>query len=247
MKIKSNETEKLFLMFSSIFLILGFGCLPSVNAYETVPLEKGGEISGKVILKGEVPVMQPRKVIRDLQVCGETVTDDTFFVNPSTHALQNVVISIEGISRGKTHPHSTVLLDNFKCHFKPRTIAAMVGDSYEVRNSDPVLHNTHLRQDDITILNVAMPPSGKNIKKPLSQAGMITVNCDAHAFMKGNILVFDHPYYAVTDAEGSYRITDIPPGKYKVKIWHDGTTAKEKEVTVNASRKTDLSVELSLP
>ena len=227
-------------------LTLLAGMIPErLSAYESIPVEKGGVISGIIKLKGDAPVIQPHKVIHDPEFCGTTVADETYVVNPSTHGLQNVVISIEGISRGKNHPPSTVLLENTKCHFQPNTIAAMVGDSYEVKNSDPVLHNTHLKLDNVTILNVAMPPSGRNIKKPLNQTGLINVRCDAHTFMKGNILVFDHPYFAVTDQEGAYKITDIPAGKYKLKIWHDGTLIREKEVLIDPLEKIDLSLELN--
>lgn len=186
------------------------GYFSSAIAYEVMPVEKGGEISGMVTLKGSPPVMPSRKVMRDTQVCGETTADETFMVNPSTKGLQNIVVCIEGVALGKGYLPTTVLLDNFKCHFQPRAIVAMIGDSYEVRNSDPVLHNTHLRLNDATILNVAMPPSDRNIIKPLNHVGSITVNCEAYAFMKGIIMVFDHPYFAVTDEEVSFIITGIP-------------------------------------
>lgn len=240
-----SRIRKRNLLIAAVALTALAGIPGRVWAYESIPVETGGEIAGTIKLKGDAPARLIHKVIHDPEFCGETVSDDTYLVNPSTHALQNVVISVEGISRGKKPDLSTLELNNLKCRFQPRTLAAMVGDSYEVKNSDPVLHNTHLKQDDVTILNVAMPAAGKKIKKPMNQAGIINVRCDAHSFMKGNILVFDHPYFAVTDQEGSFRITDIPPGIYKLKIWHEGTPVKEREVSIGPSEKIDLSAELT--
>jgi hypothetical protein len=203
---------------AALTLTLLAGMSRSLWAYESIPGETGGELSGMIKLKGEVPVIQPHKVIHDSELCGETVSDDSNVINPSTHGYQNIVISVNGILPGGKHSPSTLSLDNAKCRFQARAIAAMVGDSYEVKNSDPILHNTHLKLNDLTILNVALPASGRNIKKPLTQAGAITVRYDAHTFMKGNILFFDHPYFAMTDQEGSYRITNGPPGKYNLKM-----------------------------
>ena len=91
----------------------------------------------------------------------------------------------------------------------------MVGDFYEIRNLDPVLHHIHVHLDDSTQMNVAMPPNGKNIKKSATQKGLINVKCDTNKFMQGRISISDDPNSAVTDQEGNYPISDIPPGKYK--------------------------------
>jgi hypothetical protein len=120
-----------------------------------------------------------------------------------------------------------------------------VGNSYEIRNSDSVLHNTHLHMEGISLLNIAMPAGGKNIKKTISQKGIISTRCDAHKFMQGWVYVTENPYFAVTDKEGNYRISDIPPGKYKIKVWHEGLSAKEKEITIFPDKKTELSVDLT--
>ncbi|MBI1823252.1 MAG: hypothetical protein HYR80_03950 [Nitrospirae bacterium] len=214
-------------------------------AYESILVEKGGTVSGTIKLKGELPALQPHKVIHNPEYCGDTIPDETYLVNPTNHGLQMSAVSIEGVTRGKRHDSTTIILNNLKCRFQPHTLAGMVGDFYEVRNSDPILHNTHLKMDDLTLLNVAMPANGKNIKKPLNQAGTIAIKCDAHSFMTGDILVFDHPYFAVTDDAGFYKISDIPPGKYKIKFWQNGLAVKEKELTIAPNEKINLSVELA--
>jgi hypothetical protein len=230
------------------FVLMTFLFTPAAvaQAYEGIVVLKGGELAGSIKTKGAAPENDIHKVIHNPEYCGASISEDTYLVNPENNGLQNAVISLEGITRGKKHEPATLVLENFKCRFVPHVLAGMAGDSYEIRNGDPVLHNTHLRFEGTTILNVAMPEHGKNIKKPLTQPGMIAAKCDAHPFMNGALWVFDHPYFAVTDKNGEFQISDIPPGTYKVKIWHEGVSIKEKEVTIAPGGKTYLSADLNL-
>jgi hypothetical protein len=238
--------NKICFLFILSLLFFSFGEVKILYAYTEIPVEKGGELSGTVTFKGEPPTNQPNKVLVNPEFCGDTVYEETYLVNPQNKGLGNVVISIEGIEKGKKAEDLPIVFENLKCHFVPHIQAGMVGKYYEVRNLDPVLHNCHLRQNEQTIFNVAMPPNGRNIKKPLSEAGIITANCDAHKFMKGAIFVAPNPYFAVTDKDGNYTISDIPPGKYNVKIWHESLPVQEKEIIIKPREKTDLSLQLSL-
>jgi plastocyanin len=250
---KVEENMRKVTMLKRSFLMAGFFlilCLQMTNpsnvlAYEVIPINQGGELQGTIKFKGDPPSNPSHQVANNPDFCGSTVQEEAFLVNPGTRGLENVVISIEDIQRGKKPLFSNVVIENRHCHFVPHVQGAMVGDSYEIRNSDPVLHNTHLHMEESTLMNVAMPPSGKNIKKTLSQGGIINIKCDAHKFMQGWLHVMDNPYFAVTDKEGNYRISGIPPGKYKIKIWHEGLPGTEKEVTIFPDKKTELSLDLT--
>jgi hypothetical protein len=227
-------------------LFLLFGKINLLYAYTEILVEKGGELSGTVTFKGKPPANPVNKVLLTPEFFGATIYDETYLVNPKNKGLGNVVISIEGIEKGKKQEEHLVILNNLKCHFVPHVQAGMVGDFYEVRNLDPVLHNNHLWLNEKTILNIIMPPKGKNIRKTLTEGGMINVKCEAHNFMKGKIFVGENPYFAVTDKEGNYMISNIPPGKYRVKIWHEALPAQEKEVVILPQKKVNLTVEFSL-
>lgn len=214
-------------------------------AYDVIPVHLGGELIGTIKFKGEPPANPSNQVVNNPDFCGSSVQEETFLVNPENRGLENVVISIEDIQHGKKPLFSSVVIENRHCHFVPHVQGAMVGDSYEIRNSDPVLHNTHLHLEGSTLMNIAMPPGGKNVKKSILQAGIINVKCDAHKFMQGWIPVMDNPYFAVTDKEGNYRISGIPPGKYKIKVWHEGLPGTEKEETIFPDKKTELSLDLT--
>ena len=230
---------------AAIGLCLMIGGVKYSVAYEGGSVESGGALSGSVKLKGSAPANQVSKVIHNPDVCGTTVEDQAYVINSSNRGIENVLVSIEGISTGKKAAVTTLILNNKKCHFVPHVLAGMPGDSVEIRNLDPVLHNTHLKFEGNTYLNVVLPPNGKNIKKEIKQAGTIKIKCDAHTFMNGVIYVQESPYFSITDSDGNFQITDIPPGKYKVRITHEGLPSSEKEVTIGAGEKKSLSVELS--
>jgi len=105
----------------------------------------------------------------------------------------------------------------------------MQGSATRVRNSDPVLHNTHGFWDGkVTAFNLALPTRGQEIPiaRYLKRRGVIEIRCDAHTHMRAWMVVHDSPYFAVADEQGNFRIDGIPPGKYNVIMWHPGFVQK---------------------
>jgi hypothetical protein len=129
------------------------------------------------------------------------------------------------------------------CAFHPHVQAGVAGQTVAVKNEDPMLHNTHMRLKNLTVLNVALPRQGMVIKRPVHKAGLVDVQCDAHEFMHGYLYLSDNPYITVTDAHGNFAIKDVPAGAYKVKIWHEAFGEQEKSVTVVAGSAVDVNVE----
>src|SRR5262249_28921107 len=136
--------------------------------------------------------------------------------------VKNTVVYLEGVERGKKA--ADLEMDNVKCSFVPHVAAVMVGARVRVRNTDPVLHNTHAFHDRVTVFNIAQPNKDQviDVTQRIKRPGVIEVLCDAHTHMRGWLLARDNPYFAVTDAEGRFRITEIPPGRYRVVAWHEG-------------------------
>ena len=93
-----------------------------------------------------------------------------------------------------------------------------------MKNSDPVLHNTHGFSGEPTVFNLALPNRDQmiDITKRLTKPGVVRVLCDAHPHMFAWLVVHDSPYVAVTDDQGAFRIDGIPPGTYRVTMWHEG-------------------------
>jgi hypothetical protein len=113
-----------------------------------------------------------------------------------------------------------------------------VGSVLEILNTDPILHNTHIRVDNRlgqTIINVVQPAGVDVIMKSLQIAGYFDIRCDAHTFMQASMHVFEHPYYALTDKTGRFEMAQVPPGTYRLRMWHEALGARTKTITVPSS------------
>ena len=182
----------------------------------------GGTLAGTVKFVGAPPKLDPIPVNKNRDVCGETQPSESLVLGPE-RGVQGGVVMIEGVTRGK-RPSGDVILDNHTCRFVAHVTAVSPGDRVRVKNSDPVLHNTHGFLGRTTVFNLALPNRDQmiDITRRLSKPGVVRVLCDAHTHMSAWILVHDSPYVAVTDTHGAFRITDVPPGTYRVTLWHAG-------------------------
>ena len=216
---------------------LAFTATPA-SAYTGGPVQGGGAISGKVTYSGRAAAKK-LPVTQDKAACGTTVASEVFVVGAGG-ALANVVVFVDGISAGKAAKRKRVILDQQKCKYVPHVQAALKKSKIELRNSDAILHNVHgVVGGRRNIFNVAMPMKDQRITKKLKKAGVVDVKCDAgHGWMSAYIYVFDHPYFAVTGKDGTFKLTDVPPGKYNVVAWHEKLGTKRASVTVSAAGAT---------
>jgi plastocyanin len=221
-------------------LILFGGVVPTLAA-------PPGTLAGTVRLAGPAPVRPPLPVYKSQQVCGNTLADEQLVVGPAG-GVRYAVVTVEGVRDGrKPERDVAIVLDNRLCRFEPHVQTAEVGQSVELRNSDPILHNADARMGQETLFNVALTP-GREVRKPLARAGLIAVTCDVrHTWMKAFIMVADHPYHTVTDAEGSYEIRDLPPGDYTVRVWHEELGTQEQRATITAGEVAALDIAYSPP
>ena len=228
----------------------------------------GGVITGRATF-GDAPIsLASLQVTKNQEVCGQLKPNEALIISPD-RMIANVVVSIEGIKTGKEAPQAlTAVLDNRECLFFPHVQAVMKGTRLELRNSDPVLHNTHPRFLDIevkavslarltdphahakhgrTVFNIALPFKGMKVTSVLNQSGLIHVMCDEHPWMNAYIMVFDHPYFAVTGKDGSFIIRDVPAGRYKLRAWHEALGVQEREITVDEKGEVRVEFTFSLP
>ncbi|MBI1736800.1 MAG: carboxypeptidase regulatory-like domain-containing protein [Candidatus Rokubacteria bacterium] len=199
---------------------------PAAAAYEEVPVSDGGTLTGVLRFAGTPPKLPTLAVNKNRDVCGESKPSEALVVG-ADRGVKGGVVLIEGITRGKK-PAGDVVIDNAKCVFVPHVAATMVGGRAKVRNSDPILHNTHGFLGKPTIFNVALPNKEQvvDITRRLTRTGPVRVLCDAHPHMMAWLYVHDSPYVATTDDRGAYRIDGVPPGTYKVTMWHQGFRPK---------------------
>ena len=204
--------------------------------------EPAGSVTGNIRLAGPPPVRPPLEVFKHAEVCGTSVPDDRLVVGPGG-GVRYAVVTIDGVKGGrKSEPDAIPTLNNLACRFEPHVQVAEVGQRLELRNGDPILHNADARIGTDTLFNVALPPS-RVVRTPLARAGVVAVTCDVrHTWMTAFIVVADHPYHTVTDAEGAYDIRDLPPGHYTMRVWHETLGTQEHEVTVEPAKATLVDV-----
>jgi plastocyanin len=192
-------------------------------------------VVGTVRMEGSIPPPEHVLVNRDTDFCGVTINIQPVVAPTAEKWLQHTIVSVSGPQLEHQAPRQAIApINNQKCAFIPRISAMQVGDVVEIGNADPVLHNTHIRHDTQTILNVAMVPSGRTIRKSIKEPGLLKLQCDAHKFMRGYIMVFEHPYFAITDEHGGFRITGLPPGPIQITVWHETLGTLRRQVTVPA-------------
>ncbi|MDH4300663.1 MAG: hypothetical protein OEV51_01175 [Nitrospira sp.] len=223
-----------------VCLVGGLGvAAATAGAYQADDTIDGVTVQGRVKLSGLPTENMPIRIYRDDNYCGETIPSQTVAVEPSTKGLGNAIVSLVGIKRGKRPiPSESPLvleIESNKCRFLPHVSAAVVGTTLEIRNLDPILHNLHARRDTRfgpTVMNVIQPAGTRSVQKPFTEAGFPDVRCDVHAFMSAFIHIFDHPYFAITDPSGSFGMTKVPPGLYKLHIWHEQSGIQERTINV---------------
>jgi plastocyanin len=194
----------------------------SASAYEVSPVHDGGTLTGVVKFAGPAPRLKPIAITRGRDVCGDEYAPEVLVLGDG-QTVKGSVVLIEGVTRGKKDA-GEVVLDTQRCAFVSRVSAAVPGERVRVKNSDTIAHNTHGRLGKSTVFNVALPGKDQmiDVTRRVTRPGVIQMVCDAHPHMQGWLVVHDSPYFAVTDGRGAYRIDGIPPGTYRVTMWHEG-------------------------
>jgi len=191
-----------------------------------------GTIEGSVKLAGKPPALPPQTVVRDNAVCGATKPSEAVIVGPGG-ALRNVVVSLR-LPKPPSPPPPTAgaAIDQVGCAYKPHVQAVTVGTSLTLVNSDRVLHNVHGSIGPVQAFNFAMPIKDQRLPAKLTRPGLVRLQCDAgHTWMNAWLYVFEHPYFAVTGADGKFEIKGVPPGHYTVELWHEPVDGKGAGVT----------------
>jgi hypothetical protein len=110
-------------------------------------------------------------------------------------------------------------------------VVVPVGGTVDFLNSDRLLHNLHSVSKENATFNRTQP-RGRIVPITFTRAETITVTCDLHSWMKSWVVVAEHPFYAVTDPAGAFRIANVPPGKYKLRLWQEALGSSSRDVVV---------------
>lgn len=161
-------------------------------------------------------------------------------------AMHDFVVYIEGRVGTNGSPAAPVQVTTSRvaqqgAMFTPHVLPVMVGTTVEWPNDDQIYHNVFSDSDakpfDLGLYKGNPPDKRVTFDKP----GRVDVYCSIHSSMHCIVLVLENPYFASTDSAGRYLITNVPPGTYKLKAWHERLPADEQEITVptNGTVKVD--------
>jgi plastocyanin len=183
-------------------------------------------------------------VAKDNDLCSVSKPNPRLVMS-AAGGVRYAVVFLEGVRSGKRFDTSArVVLDQRACVYEPHVVLLPVGGTLEIVNSDPILHNVHtydLQKELTTVFNIAQPLRGQRTPLPASifdGPGFYRATCDAgHPWMSAYIVVIGHPYYAVTDENGRYVLEGVPPGRYNVRMWHEGVHITRTEMEKGAVKR----------
>ena len=202
---------------------------PAVERYRVVDVTSG-TIEGVVRWRGRRPRSPRLEVHAQHRVCGREQEVPAVRIGRGG-GIEGAVLEVVGVEAGPRRPPDEVAkLDQVGCRYVPHTLALMRGQELTFRNSDEVLHNVHaIWEDGEEWFNVGQPRAGMATTRVPERSGVARVVCDAgHAWMLAWVHVLDHPYFAVTDEEGAFRIEDVPAGEQRIRLWHQGWEVVEE-------------------
>ena len=212
----------------TIFSLAAFSPRFSVGqeGYQVISVQNGGTVRGTVSWQGPAPHLVPSEINKDVQVCdplGQKHKDlERLLISP-TGGIANTVVFLRNINQGKAMdlPVSRRSLNQKSCRYEPHLLLVPVQATLDVKSSDPLLHTVHMSGS--ADYNLPFTSQGQEISRPMTRDGVVSLRCNAgHVWMNGEMIVAKHPYYAVTDENGKFELTNVPPGTYEIVAWHEG-------------------------
>jgi plastocyanin len=162
---------------------------------------------------------------------------------PGAAKLEDVVVYIEGAVADAKPPTQHASIDQKDQTFVPHVLPVMTGTTVDFRNSDVVLHNAFSNSLPKKF-DVGMFPRGETRSVVFDKAGVIDLRCNVHPKMRAYVVVLDTPLFAVPRADGGYSIGGVPPGRYKLRTWHESLKPAEKWVNLNPGEVLNVNLQL---
>jgi plastocyanin len=237
-------------------LLLAAATTAAVALHSTAAAD-WGSLKGRFVVDGAPPALPPLVISKDQHCIDSKPVNETVVIGDGG-GLANAVVYVFLGRRGSIDVHpdyeaeleESVVLDNIGCHFVPHVARVRTGQTFVLKNSDPVGHNTN-----VTGIFNEIIPAGDERPKTFNRAESlpIPVTCNIHPWMKGHVLVQEHPYMAVSGEDGTFEIKNIPAGNFNFQFWHEtgylrdlrfsgGSTNRrgQAELTIAAGETLDL-------
>jgi hypothetical protein len=194
-----------------------------------------GSLAGTITYEGDAQPLPPLFAkgdpnVKDAAVCAaEPIPNESLIVNPSNKGLANVIVFLDKRPANikpelAKPPVDPVFFDQKGCVFHPHVLLVQSGQPLLVISDDSIPHNTHTRPKRNPEFNQLIAPkdrSGRPCDYKKAEPLPLSVVCDLHTWMKAYHFPLDHPYAAVTDKDGNFKIEGLPAGKLSFNVWHE--------------------------
>lgn len=217
-----------------------------------------GSIKGKIVLGGAAPTLAPvvkkgDSAVKDPAVCAVVDIPNEGLVTTG-NAVANVVVYLNSPTAKNPEMEAAIVakaaqveIDQKNCKFIPHVSAIHTKQQLVFKSSDSVNHNVRYSAFTNPPFNQILAPLAKTMPlKLVPERRPLPLACDIHPWMKGYLMVFNHPFFVVTGADGTFEIKGIPAGAHKVVAWQESSgyvtqgAAAGQAVTVKAGEATDL-------
>ena len=240
--------------FASVVVFAAAACGGSGGSDETAPAAPVaapvdpatvGNIMGMITLEGTAPAPEEIRMNSDPVCLTEaTNTQTEYYVVGDGGVLANVFVYVREGLEGRTFPPATgtMTIDQDGCQYHPHVFGMRVGQTLEILNSDPTLHNIHATPSANAEFNMGQPIEGMRFERTFETPEiMVPFKCDVHSWMNAYVGVLDHPYFAVTAENGGFDISGLPPGDYVIETWHERLGTQTQNVTIGEGATAELN------
>jgi plastocyanin len=228
----------------------------STGSATPVKAEGWGTLKGTVVFSGTVPeakILEAQgKAQKDPNICAKDgpIVSERLVVDSGTKGVKNVFVyllrpSAVNEDAKKAALTKKVVFDQKGCVYIPHAVAVIVGESVDVKSSDPTTHNVNFQLKNLNSNPVLQPGANLEVVPSSAERTPGRVSCSIHPWMEAYWMVLDHPYFAVTDEKGNFEIKNVPAGTQKVVVWQEAvgpvTASSGDDVTIAAGGDTTKS------
>jgi hypothetical protein len=200
----------------------------------------------KVVLNGSAPAAAKIQTSADPYCAkvhqAEPLFTQTVQVGDNGALIDALVFVKDGVSGTYPVPQTPVALDQKGCVYIPHVVGMMAGQPLQIINSDPTLHNIHPLPVVNAGFNIGMPIQGMKQNRVFPKPEPVFhVKCDVHPWMSAYIATFSHPFFGVSNGQGTVELNSLPAGTFQIQAWHEKYGVQTQTVSVAAGETKQIS------